>query len=78
MKNLRKHLTNFVTNNMEKYLTNSQIIKFKNWQQTISKKYYGAIGGQFGIKIIFTGVGEVGIGFDIDGNEIDLTDYELF
>lgn len=63
---------------MEKYLTKDQIIKFKNWQKEIGSKYVGAIGGQFGIKIIFTSVGEVVIGFDDVGNEIDLTNYELF
>lgn len=61
---------------MEKYLTESQQKLFKDWQKTIPTKYIGAIGGQFGIRIIFTGIGEIITGYDIDGNEIDLTEYD--
>lgn len=63
---------------MDRYLNESQQILFKNWQKRIGSKYLGAIGGQFGLKIIFTGLGEVIIGFDNEGNEINLTEYDKF
>ena len=57
-------------------LTRAQEKKFKNWQ----KQYYpleniGTTGGHFGLKVIFTGIGEVITGFNWKGDEIDLTDY---
>jgi hypothetical protein len=63
---------------MEKYLTESQQVLFKNWIKSIPKKYVGAVGGQFGIKIIFTAIGDIVVGFDIDGSEINLTDFDTF
>jgi hypothetical protein len=63
---------------MEKYLTKSQQTLFKDWMKSIPNKYVGAIGGQFGIKIIFTSIGEIIVGYDIDGNEINLTDFDTF
>lgn len=63
---------------MDKYLTESQQILFNDWIQTIPKIDVGAIGGQFGIKIIFTGLGELVIGFDVGGNEINLTEFDTW
>ena len=63
---------------MEKYLTESQQILFNDWIKTIPKKDVGAIGGQFGIKIIFTGLGELIIGFEAGGQEINLTEFDTW
>ena len=63
---------------MEKYLTESQQVLFNDWIKTIPKKYVGAIGGRFGIKIIFTGLGELIIGFESGGKEINLTEFDTW
>jgi hypothetical protein len=62
---------------MDKYLTKSQQKLFKEWKQKIGVKYVGAVGGQFGLKIIFTSIGEIIIGYDVlNGDEINLTEFD--
>jgi hypothetical protein len=38
--------------------------------------YIGAIGGHFGIKIIFISIEDIIYGIAWNGDEIDLTDYD--
>lgn len=63
---------------MNKYLNEKQQKQFKKWQKSFSLPYIGATGGHFGIKIIFTSIGEVIYGFSWDGKEINLTDYDTW
>jgi hypothetical protein len=58
-------------------LNKDQVNKFKKWQKSFGKlPHIGATGGHFGLKIIFTSIGEVIYGISWDGKEIDLTDDE--
>jgi hypothetical protein len=62
----------------EDYLSKEQLVKFNEWKKSIAPKYTGAIGGQFGLNIIFTSMGDIIIGYSVNGDKIDLTDYNLF
>lgn len=63
-------------------LSDSQLAKFNEWKRSfiINKElpYIGATGGHFGLKVIFTSIGNILIGFSWNGKEIDLTEYENF
>jgi hypothetical protein len=60
-------------------LTPTQVEKFTEWQKTFGElPDIGATGGHFGIKIIFTSIGEVVEGVAWNGETIDLTDYNMW
>lgn len=58
--------------------------KYEAWKQGIIEKHkgklpnIGAIGGHFGITVIFTSIGQIIKGISWDNQEIDLTDYSNF
>lgn len=56
-------------------LSKSQIDKFQKWQESFGElPNIGATGGHFGLKIIFTSIGEVIHGVSWNNKEIDLTE----
>jgi len=58
-------------------LSDTQKQKWSEWTSKFPSPlpYIGATGGHFGLKIIFTSIGLVIIGFAWNGEEIDLTEY---
>lgn len=60
-------------------LSKNQLKKFNEWKRSFGKlPHIGATGGHFGVKIIFTSIGNIVIGFAWNGKEIDLTEIENF
>lgn len=58
-------------------LSDTQVRKFEEWKESFGKlPYIGATGGHFGLKVIFTSIGEVIYGTAWNGQEIDLTETE--
>ncbi len=56
-------------------LSEEQVQKFKNWQDTFGElPYIGMTGGHFGLEIIFTSIGIVIYGTAWNGKKIDLTE----
>ena len=56
-------------------LSESQTNKFKEWRDSFGElPYIGAIGGHFGLNIVFTSIGLVIKGTAWNGQEIDLTE----
>lgn len=56
-------------------LSKNQIDKFQKWQESFGElPNIGATGGHFGLKIIFTSIGEVIHGVSWNNKEIDLTE----
>lgn len=61
---------------LEKILSEKQIKKYNDWKESFKPlPYLGATGGHFGLKIIFTSVEDVIIGYNWKGDEIDLTEW---
>ena len=57
-------------------LSETQVKKFQEWQESFGElPHIGATGGHFGLKIIFTSIGEVIYGTAWNGKEIDLTEF---
>ena len=55
-------------------LTDNQVKEFNEWQKSFEPlPYIGATGGHFGLKIIFTSLGDIITGTSWNGQEIDLT-----
>lgn len=60
-------------------LSAEQTEKYDKWKMSFKKlPYLGATGGHFGLKIIFTSLGQIVEGMAWNGKTIDLTDYEHF
>lgn len=55
-------------------LTSEQEQKFVDWKNSFKDVPRELAGGNFGIKVIFTGIGQAVYGFNWKGDEIDLTD----
>jgi hypothetical protein len=56
-------------------LSETQVKKFQEWQETFGElPHIGVTGGHFGLKIIFTSIGEAIYGISWDGKQIDLTE----
>ncbi len=56
-------------------LNETQVNKFQEWQESFGElPNIGVTGGHFGLKIIFTSIGEVIYGTSWNGKEIDLTE----
>lgn len=57
-------------------LSKEQEQKFNDWMNSFGElPNIGATGGHFGLKIIFTSIGEVIEGFAWTGESIDLTEF---
>lgn len=57
-------------------LSEKQVKKFQEWQESFGElPNIGATGGHFGLKIIFTSIGEVIFGTAWNGEKIDLTEF---
>jgi hypothetical protein len=63
-------------------LTEKQYKKYERWRKTKKKKegeiYVGAIGGAYTFCFTATGIGEIVTVKAADGDELDLTDYNLW
>jgi hypothetical protein len=59
-------------------LTPEQEKKFSAWKKTFKKIPPEARGAQFGIKVVFTGIGNGIFGYNWKNDEIDLTDYSTW
>jgi len=58
-------------------LSESQTKKYQDWTESFGElPHIGATGGHFGLKIIFTSIGEVIYGTAWNGRIIDLTEHE--
>ena len=56
-------------------LSETQIKKFEDWKKTFKPlPYLGAVGGHFGISILFTGIGIMVEGYNWKDDKIDLTE----
>lgn len=57
-------------------LSDTQVRKFEEWKESFGElPHIGATGGHFGLKIIFTSIGEVIYGIAWNGEKIDLTEF---
>lgn len=52
--------------------------KFSAWKKTFKKIPPEAAGAHFGIKVVFTGIGNGIFGYNWKNDEIDLTDYSTW
>ncbi len=59
-------------------LNPSQQKSYKEWKESFQLETVDVAGAHFGVKVIFTGVGQVISGFNWKGDEIDLTDYSTW
>ena len=65
-------------------LSEKEIENFENFKKEMNEKYSsdeqycGAIGGFYKITFIPTGLGNIVIAGTINGDETDITDYDLF
>lgn len=60
-------------------LTPTQVQRFEEWKNSFGElPNIGAMGGHFGLNIIFTSIGKVIYGVNWEDEKIDLTEYENF